>query len=554
MNREKVIHFLLIYLLMFPSLVLAQSSIQVKSSGAGITEKDAVRIALRNALEETLGAYISSNSKISNDKLIIDEISSISNGEVLNYRILESTKFNQNEFYVVLEVTLTETQVSNYFTSNKDNSISFQGELFSNNINQIQLNKSSEVSSIKNLIEAAQGYLDKIVDYEVIQTQTPQYISENLYELSYEIEGRTNFNILELTNLIVNSLQKISIDKRERDRLNEYAIPFYKYRIHYGKTGIQTFYFRDKESIRLIDLFADQIKDSYSDFSLLLNGQSPEYHFDRIALKTTFKFLNNEDVLIGKWNFKANLPVDKISNFKISTDRMNVENGNNTNKRSTKKNLNKLIVKSKNEEALSFSLGVGYYSLDAKNFNFPITNYKVIDQRDRSIAAIANIDPNYISFSGYNYFISGGLKLFEILEVDVLYSPSLKSTLNNPTSYSRETFFKYNNLELNTSLLFFKSSKSIRPFSGITYGIINANEIQQYFKIANSSSISAWESGFDLISYSTNQGTYYYGINAGFIYFNNILKGIEIKPSLLIPLGGSLNINSMLRIGFRYNF
>lgn len=59
-------------------------------TGSGKTNEDAVKSALRSALEQTYGAFVSSNTTIVDDELIKDEISTISNNCVKSYRELSS--------------------------------------------------------------------------------------------------------------------------------------------------------------------------------------------------------------------------------------------------------------------------------------------------------------------------------------------------------------------------------------------------------------------------------------------------------------------------------
>jgi len=248
MNKNITLLIFSMLFFVFQSTLIAQrsSSIKVKSSGSGATEREAIRNAQQNALEETLGTFISSNIRINNDSISLNEISSISSGEILKSKVLNSTKISENDFYVVVEVTVTESDINNYFTANADNSIDFQGELFSNNIKQLQLNKSSELRSIKNLIETAQVYLGKIINYESSEPEKPQYVDDDLFEITIDIKGKTNLNIINLSNLIVFSLQKIGIDDEEKKRLESYNFPIYSFdKVYFGKTGIQKFNFRN---------------------------------------------------------------------------------------------------------------------------------------------------------------------------------------------------------------------------------------------------------------------------------------------------------------------
>ena len=51
-------------------------------SGQGKTQDEAKQNALRSAIEQAFGAFISSNTEILNDELVKDEIVSVSNGNI----------------------------------------------------------------------------------------------------------------------------------------------------------------------------------------------------------------------------------------------------------------------------------------------------------------------------------------------------------------------------------------------------------------------------------------------------------------------------------------
>ena len=52
------------------------------TNGSGKTKQEAVNYALRSALEQTFGTFVSTNTSIVNDKLTKDEIVSISTGNI----------------------------------------------------------------------------------------------------------------------------------------------------------------------------------------------------------------------------------------------------------------------------------------------------------------------------------------------------------------------------------------------------------------------------------------------------------------------------------------
>ena len=74
------------YFAFFLSLVLfgvchldgCSQNVSLICYGEGSTHEEAIRNAIRNALEQTYGTLVSSNTKIVNDELMSDEIASMS--------------------------------------------------------------------------------------------------------------------------------------------------------------------------------------------------------------------------------------------------------------------------------------------------------------------------------------------------------------------------------------------------------------------------------------------------------------------------------------------
>ncbi len=87
----------------FPSLVvllclvLAAPGEEVKvkevvAEGAGTTEKEAEEDAVRNAVRQVVGAYVSAETLVKNEKLIEDKILSVSDGFVKAHKVVRSRK------------------------------------------------------------------------------------------------------------------------------------------------------------------------------------------------------------------------------------------------------------------------------------------------------------------------------------------------------------------------------------------------------------------------------------------------------------------------------
>ena len=74
----------------FVSKAIATDEITLTVSSDGPTKDDAVKNALRTAIEQAYGAFVSANATILNDELVKDEIVTVSNGSIKDYKEISS--------------------------------------------------------------------------------------------------------------------------------------------------------------------------------------------------------------------------------------------------------------------------------------------------------------------------------------------------------------------------------------------------------------------------------------------------------------------------------
>ena len=538
----KILYYLF-FAILFTNSVIAQESIQTTSSGYGATEQEAINIALINALQETLGVYLSSNTKVLNDKLIKDEISAITDGEVLNYKKLETKKISEQEYFVILDVTITKSKLAKYFSRNDEITLIFDGEKLQQNLKILAINKTSEINSIKNLVEVADGFLNKITNYKIYKPQEIPDPNDGKYEIEYLVEGNTNINIDELSSLVISSLNKIALDKSEIKKLKKYKQPIYDYKIYSGNTGAQKFYFRNPASIETLKELLNKIENSYSDFNLLINNSS-NHKFEKTLKKSTKPILfNTDDDQIGIWSFRALLSLEELSKDSVSINRKNVLPKGAEGKdsaRETKRKSNKLIRQGNRTKAISIHIGAGMNYFGVSDLNYPIKNYTFYRPGDSGPIEYFDIDPNFISLESTTFMLSTGVRFYDFIDLKLSYSFG-KSDIGTPSISGIESNFRFNNLDVSASLILFDSSKSFRPFGGLSYGILTALELNQYYNGG-------------LINLTEKQSFNYYGLNAGFIYSNNRLGGLELRPHMVYSLGGDMNVNTSIRLEVSYNF
>ena len=84
---KRIITFLFTFVYALNLLSAPKDQVSLVVMGQGSTHDAAVTSALRSAIEQSFGAFISSQTRIQNDVLVSDEIVAISSGNIKKYTI-----------------------------------------------------------------------------------------------------------------------------------------------------------------------------------------------------------------------------------------------------------------------------------------------------------------------------------------------------------------------------------------------------------------------------------------------------------------------------------
>jgi len=115
-------------------------TVSLTVSGTGKTIEEAKTNALRSAIEQAFGAYISSKTEILNDNLVKDEIVSVANGNIQKFEIVSQVEIPNNGYAMTLNATVSISKLTS-FAQSKGVSIEIKGGLFAANIIQQELNE-----------------------------------------------------------------------------------------------------------------------------------------------------------------------------------------------------------------------------------------------------------------------------------------------------------------------------------------------------------------------------------------------------------------------------
>lgn len=216
-------------LLLFSGLVYASDEVSIVVSSDGATKDEAIKMALRNAIEQTFGAFVSSNTTVLNDQLANDEIVSLSSGNVKSYEILTENLLPNNRFFVTLQATICMNKLVNYINSNsKGSTVEVNMDAFDKNIRLAEMNRIAEKKVLDNALAQVRA-MDNLFDYELelgeptISTN-PWYrdflgktvdLKGDYYRVEGKISIKYNNNTVVAIDLLSKTLEQIKMTKEE---------------------------------------------------------------------------------------------------------------------------------------------------------------------------------------------------------------------------------------------------------------------------------------------------------------------------------------------------
>lgn len=132
-------------------------------SGTAENQQEATLVALRSALEQTYGTFVSSNTKILNDEVISDEIVSVSKGNVKKYEVIDVRQINDGTCSVTLKVTICLSKLVSYANS-KGVVAEFDGNSFATDMKIMELREKNTLVAFehmcKEIIELSKDAFD----------------------------------------------------------------------------------------------------------------------------------------------------------------------------------------------------------------------------------------------------------------------------------------------------------------------------------------------------------------------------------------------------------
>lgn len=287
-------------------------------SADGVSKDEAIKTALRSAIEQAYGAFVSSNTTILNDELIKDEIVTISHGNIKNYSEILSNVMSDGRFFVTLKATVSISKLRNY-AQGKGAKVEIDGATLSMNVKMKELNKQNEIKVLENL-EKQLNNIPHLYDYE-LELQEPRLYRLSSGEEAWGIPGRVhllfNANTQLYNDLLFNTLNSLNMRWRERDEYKAIGLPIYS--LHLDKiTSAGTLFEKVNSSQRYIYLRSDFFTGNKHD----LKKTIPGYYVYPQLYRAATKFIISDNLTSPtklKWRISKFVEEYDLKIYKIFT-------------------------------------------------------------------------------------------------------------------------------------------------------------------------------------------------------------------------------------------
>jgi hypothetical protein len=241
----------------------AQKAIIVDTTtGIGKTCAESKLNAFVNSLQRINGTYINASIRISNDEIISNNITEITQGGIItNSSLIGSCRLNKDSLYESKWVVYVSTNKFTNFIKSKNNSISLNGTYISIEMEKLKKNELSETKSIENILAYIKENLYNSYDYELQLENNHFEISNDSINIPLKIIIRFNENISKVKELLIGSIEKAALDQASIDFINKYYTQNKSYNININN---KLYYFQKKETVNtIINFYHNYINNLY---------------------------------------------------------------------------------------------------------------------------------------------------------------------------------------------------------------------------------------------------------------------------------------------------
>ncbi len=234
-----------------------EKAVTITVSGSGKTQEEAKQSALRSAIEQAFGTFISSKTEIFNDQVVAEQMASVSSGNIKSFSILNESQLPDDRWGVTLKALVSVDKLTS-FVEAKGIAIEIKGGMFALNIKQQLLNEQGEIKAVSEMVGLLHEPMQISFDYDIKSSDPKSLDAESKnWEIPLVVTATTNKNIDFCANYCIKTLAALSLSSKEvtsYQSLNKAVFPVV---INYNGVA-KTFYLRKQGSINALKALTKQ--------------------------------------------------------------------------------------------------------------------------------------------------------------------------------------------------------------------------------------------------------------------------------------------------------
>ena len=201
------------------SLHAQSDDVTLTVMGQGKTIEEAQQQAFRDAIMQTYGVFVSSNTEVANEKLKADSVNIITNGSVKRFEVVSKQDNPDGTKAVMLKVVVSTQNLGAFFEGASGSTAKISGGLIAFKFKQQKLNELNEVDSIKNMVEVLKSILDRSFDYSATIAAEPYVSNTNPkeYVIPVQIDIKFNKNVQLFVEYFEKTIGAIQLTEKEAD-------------------------------------------------------------------------------------------------------------------------------------------------------------------------------------------------------------------------------------------------------------------------------------------------------------------------------------------------
>lgn len=315
----------------------SQNIVTLIVSADGSTKDEATKIALRSAIEQTYGTFVSNNTTILNDELVKDEIVTVSSGNIVGYKEISCEQMPGGSFFVTLQATVSISKLISYAQS-KGAETEFAGATFGMNMKMKELNKKNEEIALNNLADQVIALYPSAFSYSLTVSEpklipgggsvsygepgnSPRNVSlympdvwstlglpgtyEDYYVSTVAVGIEPNQQMKSIVELILTTVNSLALSREESKEYENLNLKTHASFIFHGST-------LDKNKRNTIDSICDENK------YMIYHNSTPRFEFRSNTFSLLSSKINNKIIrILNSFQIVDNLGnISKITSWK----------------------------------------------------------------------------------------------------------------------------------------------------------------------------------------------------------------------------------------------